>query len=256
MKIDVIQLRGRFVSAQCDGALEFAVEVARAAGHDVAWPKDIFASALLPHARNLSLKRVRPDADFILFVDDDMIPVRSAIVDLLKHDVDAVSALCTTRAMPVRIAGKVWDNDRIKSLDSVGSGLVGGPFALGFGFLLVRASALRGVQLAVRTGADWLCWNKRLLKRLGASIESAMEESSRIAKERCAIESREGWLPVFQLSVDGNGFPVGEDAWFSRLLHLAGFQTFIDAEVLVGHMGEFPYSPFHLGAKHPTDLRI
>lgn len=256
MKIDVIQLRGRWVSSQCDAALEYAVEAARAAGHDVFWPKDIFASALLCHARNMSLKRVRSDADFVLFVDDDMIPVQSAIVQLLDRNVDAVSALCTTRSMPVRIAGKLWQDDKIVALDSVGPGLVNGPFALGFGFVLVKVSALRGVQVAVRHGGDWLALNKKLMKRLGVPIEATFAEVQRLAALRSGIESREGWLPVFQTGTDDQGFPVGEDAWFSRLLHLCGFETYIDSSVLVGHMGEFPYSPLQLGIDHPSTVRF
>ena len=256
MKIDVIQLRGRWVSSQCDAALEYAVEAAREAGHDVFWPKDIFASALLCHARNMSLRRVRPDADFVLFIDDDMIPVQAAIVQLVERDVDAVSALCTTRSMPVRIAGRLWRDGDIIALESLGHGLIEGPFALGFGCVLVKGQALRDVQEMVSGAKDWLAINRGLFERIGAEPFKVMAEAELIAKQRYARRKKEGWLPVFQTGTDASGKPVGEDQWFSRLLHLAGRKTFIDSSVLVGHMGEFPYSPVQLGIDHPSKVRL
>jgi hypothetical protein len=256
MKIDVIQLRGRWVSSQCDAALEYAIEAARGAGHDVFWPKDIAASSLLPHARNISLRRIRPDCDFVLFTDDDMVPVRNAIVDLLAHEVDAVSALCTTRGTPVRIAAKIWENGAVKSLERVGPGLVDGPFGLGFGFLLVRASAILTIQDYVLHAGDWLAINSALLNRLEVPAEKRDREAASIAALRDGIYRRERWLPVFQLGCDIQGHPIGEDAWFSRLLHLCGFKTFIDSDVLVGHMGDFPYSPLQLGINHPAKMRF
>ena len=41
-----------------------------------------------------------------------------------------------------------------------------------------------------------------------------------------------------------------------RLVHQLGIKVYIDTGCLVGHIGDFPYSPMHLGVKTNADVNL
>lgn len=258
-KVDVIQLRGRWVNSQADFALAAAVARARDRGHDVAHRLDIFGSALLTRARNQSLKAVRPDSNFVLFVDDDMLPVEAALTRLIDHDKSVVSALCTTRSMPPRIAAKLYDKETgmFTQVPEFGdNSLICGPWSLGFGFLLIKTSVLFTVIEYVLSAQDWVELNREQLNRLHVRSEVREKERQRLSAIRRRLWDAEGTAPVFQMPLNDFQFEIGEDMHFSRLLHHLEIETWIDTGVLVGHLGDFPYSPLHCGITHATEVEL
>ena len=260
MKIDVTQLRGKWPQRTADWAIEQMVEVARGRGWDVYHPRDVFGSAMITRARNLSLQRIRPDSDYVLFVDDDMAPAPGALTRLISHNKPVVSALCTTRSFPPQIAAKAYDkeNDQgavIAHLDH--DILIDGPWLPGFAFLLLKTSIVNEVKEFVLSGQDWISMNRRELDRLHVRGDQREKERQRIEEVRRALYERENYVPVFQMPLhDGGQYDVAEDVYFSLLLHQMGVKVWLDTGCYVGHIGEFPYSPMQLGMKSVNEVQF
>ena len=258
MKIDVIKLQGRWVNTQSSFAIAAMVERARERGHDVHFPPDVFGSAMITHARNLSLKAVRKDSDYVLFVDDDMVPMQGALTRLIGHGTPVVSALCTTRTMPPKIAAKFYDpeTEEFSLLEEFDENvLASGPWAIGFGFVLIQRAVLDQVIEFVLSGNDWLALSKKMLDRLRVRSEAREAERARIETRRRALYVNEGIAPVFQLNLHPEvQHEIAEDMHFSRLLHAMEIPVWIDSGCLVGHIGDFPYSPLNLGMKHASEV--
>jgi hypothetical protein len=257
MRVDVIRMQSKWVNAQSAGSTAAMVERARQRGFDVHYPQDIYGSAMIAKARNNSLRAVRPDADFVLFIDDDMLPVEGALVRLVGHDVDVVSALCTTRNFPVRIAARHYkaDTDTFSHLGKVPDNtLMAGSLAVGFGCVLVRKPVLDRVIEYVLSGGDWLESNRPMFDRLRVRAEYREEERARIEQARRKLWELEKYAPVFQIPMHRDQYEIAEDMHFSKLLHQLGVVIHLDTGCLVGHIGEFPYSAIQLGVSHPSEV--
>lgn len=260
MKIDVLKLQSRWVNTQSAFAIAAMVEHTRQRGHDVHFPPDVFGSAMVTHARNISLKAFRPDSDFVLFVDDDMVPMQGALTRLIGHGTPVVSALCTTRTIPPRIAAKHYDKDTeefsiLEQFDE--NVLAEGPWAVGFGFILIKTSVLKDVIEFVISGRDWLALNRKTLDRLHVRAEVREKERARIEAARRKLFAAEGVAPVFQLNLHPEvQHEIAEDMHFCRLLHAMEIPVWIDSGCLVGHIGDFPYSPINLGMKHAAEVQL
>ncbi len=260
MKIDVIHLQSRFIPRSADAAIRGTVDRARERGHDIHYPNGVFGSAMISHSRNHSLKVVRPDSDFVLFVDDDMLPVPSALVRLVGHAKPVVSALCVTRQIPCKICAKHYNQETGEfSLiaDIEENTLVKGPWGIGFGFVLIQTKVLFRVIDYVLGAHDWIALGRREHDRLKVRMENRLAEQARIAAQRQKVWEAERIAPVFQLRLhDELQHEIAEDMHFSRLLREMGVDVWIDSGCLVGHLGEFPFSPLNLGMKHPAEVQM
>ena len=65
-------------------------------------------SCVIHWSRNDLLTRRRPDADSVLFADDDVVLPRETLEKLLSHKVDIVGALCTKRVDPPEPVHRQW----------------------------------------------------------------------------------------------------------------------------------------------------
>jgi glycosyltransferase involved in cell wall biosynthesis len=258
MKIDILCPRYRNPPLTALDALDDLAAHTIAQGHDVRIPR-LYGSALVHRARNIALTRIRKDADYVLFCDDDMAPERDALVRLLGHGVPVVSALCTTRTIPPCIAAKAYDPERDEFAlieDIRRDKLITGTFGVGAAFLLIQRSALESVLEYHLSGRDWLELNRRQFDRLHVRSENREKERARIEAKRRANWEREGINRVFAFSVNGDELECGEDVHFSRLLMQLGIPVAIDTGCIVGHVGEFSYSAHLLGVTDPKELRI
>ena len=252
-KVDIIKLQDKRQNTQSIYAIQMMVDRARERGHDVYFPPDVFGSAMVTRARNISLRKIRQDSDFVLFVDDDMIPVASALVRLVSRNVPVVSALCTTRTFPPAIAAKHYDKEtgEFSGLENFDEDrLIKGPWAIGFGFVLIQTPVLRRIEEYVLSGYDWLDFNRKQLDRLHVRAENREMERKRIEEKRRKRFEQEKYIPVFQMPIDDQlQSEIAEDMHFSRMLHQLDIPVYIDTDCIVGHIGDFPYSPAHCGVK-------
>jgi len=206
-----------------------------------------YGNALIHRARNTALAAMRPDADFALFVDDDMVPPTESIIRLAAHDVPVVSALCTTRVPPVEIAAKVYDPiaDQFCPLECVNlTRLITGQFGIGTGFVMNRRDAVEALCGYYLSAHDWLDENRRRMDRLHVRSENREKERKRLEQIRMANWAKEKHLRVFSYFVGENEMELGEDITFSRRLIRLRIPVSIDGTLIPGHIGERPYSVY------------
>lgn len=260
MRVDVLKLQGKWVNSQSSFAIQAAVDRALDRGHDIHFPPDVFGSAMITRARNQSLQAMRQKSDFVLFVDDDMVPVQGALVRLVDHNLPVVSALCTTRSIPPKIALKHYDRatDTFSLVENFADNMLAeGPWAVGFGFVLIRRDVLDQVLEYVLSGNDWLDLNRKHLDRLCVRAENREKERARIEERRRALWKNERIAPIFQMPLhDELQHEIAEDMHFSRLLHALSIKVWVDTGCLVGHIGDFPYSPLQLGVTHGSQVHL
>jgi hypothetical protein len=209
----------------------------------------MYGNALIHRARNTALATVRADADFALFVDDDMLPPKRALMKLVAHDVPVVSALCTTRQPPIEIAAKVYnpDEDQFHPLDTVNlTRMVTGQFGVGTAFTLLRRDVIDTLQEYYLSAQDWLCENRRRLDRMHVRAELREKERRHLEAIRRAQYAKDKHLRVFDYLVGENELQLGEDVTLSRRLIQLGIPVSIDGTVIVGHCGEWAYDVYDI----------
>lgn len=99
--------------------------------------------SIIPQNRNGVVdKAIENKADFLLFIDSDMVFDQDSLVRLLKHDRDVVSGICVCKTPPFKPVAKVMRDDGVYE---VREGLGEGRFysdidMVGAAFLLIRTS--------------------------------------------------------------------------------------------------------------------
>lgn len=204
-------------------------------------------SALVHKERNQQLAEAPFDATHLLFLDDDMVPTKDALERLLAHNMPVVSALCTTRVPPVRLAVHAYDerSDQFAPMHYMKPGKVHvGYFGLGAAFLLMdRATADILIEDHL-SAADWMAANRRMFDRMHVRAEVREKERARreqIRRTRFLI--KDYVLRVFDFGVTDDEVQFGEDVHMSRSLIRLKIKVAIDPDTKVGHMGEYPWSP-------------
>lgn len=226
-------------------AIAAMLEHARKEGVDLRTP--IYGNALIDRARNEALAFCRPDSEFVLFLDDDMLPRPDALVRLLSHQLPVVSALCTTRIPPVRFALKLYDeaSDQFIPIQAIREDkVVTGPFGVGAAFLLMNRTTIEALKEYYFTARDWLDDNTKLLNRLHVRAEWREKERARKEQIRRGFWEREKVLRVFDMLIGENELKHGEDVSLSKHLIRLGIPISVDSGAVVGHLGEYPYGPW------------
>lgn len=203
----------------------------------------IHGNALIHRSRNLALANVREGAHALL-MDDDMLPEADCALKLLNDSVPVVSALCTTRTYPVRIAAKIYDEERdvFCPISAVKMNkLLAGRFAVGAACLLLDPATIAALLEYNLTARDWVDENRRTFERLHA--RSGMVELERARKEglRRELWKNERYCRIFDYGVQDNELELGEDVSFSRKLIRLGIDSAIDTGAVVAHVGERPF---------------
>lgn len=159
-------------------------------------------------ARNDLLRRRRPDADFVLFCDDDIVVEKDYLERLLSHKKDIVAGLCTRRIDPPEPVFRKWMDD----LQNYGIIMEWPPGKL------VEVDA---------TGTGLLLISRKV-------IEDVAREFFPYSK------GGDGFW--FEFLKSPNGAEWGEDVSFFWKARRLGFQVYVDTSVTPGHLGEYPYA--------------
>jgi hypothetical protein len=186
------------------------------------------------------LRKAQRPADYVLFMDDDMVPDEDALVKLLKHGVDIVAGACTVRQDPPHPNFRTWNPETQQFYTAfdwtddkgqyMGEGLVevGG---VGAAFMLVRTTVLDKVgeyYLSCRFEREHLGMSEEVARRLEAGRRL-------YAKEK----GNEWWFQFLPHPV-GDG-EWGEDLSFCFKARECGYKIFVDTSVCPGHIGSYPY---------------
>jgi hypothetical protein len=207
-----------------------------------------YGNALIHRSRNEALAHARPDSD-VLFVDDDMVPQKDALLRLIDAGRPVISALCTTRVAPVRIAAKVYSaaTGEFGWLERVNlSKVVDGPFAPGTAFLLMTRDTIDKVREYHLSARDWVDENSRLLSRL--HVRTGLREAERKRREdiRRGLWELNRWLRIFDFPVNDDERQLGEDISLGRKLFNLRIPVALDGTTPVGHLGEYAWSVYDI----------
>lgn len=199
-------------------------------------PQPGVASSVVHWVRNELLMRLYKSGtefDYVLFMDDDMVPADTALIQLLNHKVDIVAGACTVRQDPPLPNFRMYD-PATYSFKTVfewsGDGLleVG---AVGTGFVLIKREVLDAI------GEYYLsCAHE--VKYLGMSADKATELSAK--RRTFAAQSGNNFWFEFLKQPGGEG-EYGEDISFCFKARECGFKIYVDTSVRPGHIGSYAY---------------
>lgn len=103
----------------------------------------------VPDARNMCVKEaIKENADYIFFVDDDVIVPRTALVRLLKHNVDVVGGMYYRKYFPLETVGMYEnENKEPSSLDEYKIGdIIHDSLVLPSGCTLIKTSVFQKME--------------------------------------------------------------------------------------------------------------
>lgn len=246
MKIQTFVPTYRNTDTMCLQYIEQAIAKAVTdGGHTIA--KYTHAGALVDVSRNNCIARyVRPDSDFVLFIDDDMKPEPDAINKIVALNRPIVSALMTTRMEPVSLALKKWngENPGFSNWDDYPpTSIIEGEYAVGAAFLCIRMDALSTIVAYYLDAWDWMDWNRLMFDRLKVRSEYRQAERVRRSDLRRKNLKERGELRVFETEVhDGSEKRLGEDLVFSWKAIQCKIPITVDPSIRVTHTGSRDYS--------------
>jgi hypothetical protein len=177
--------------------------------HDVGVPPPLSGS-ILHWSRNAMIQACRPQAEYVLLCDDDMVPSADHLDKLLAHRVDIVAGICTKRIDPpvpnarrwidqIQNYGEIIDWDKSTKMLEVD--------AIGTGFMLLSRKAIKDIAEA---------YHPEDFKNSG-----------------------NGWW--FEYIRTPKGGEWGEDISFCWKAKRIGLKVYCDLTVNPGHVGDYIY---------------
>lgn len=215
-------------------ALEHMIPVAKQDCHIVMRPS--IASSVVHWVRNqliASLYVNKIPFDYVLFMDDDMVPEPKALSVLLGRKVDVIGAVCTVRQDPPLPNARFYNEEakcfQTADIDQAGIWNVG---AIGTGFMLISRKALEDIGEYTLSQRYWI-------KYLGVHPDEAKKREAS-ERKRAEVDKNDYWFE-FLKSPYGAG-EVGEDISFCIKAKECGYEIYADSSVQVGHIGNYPFS--------------
>ena len=202
--------------------------------HDISSPS-------ISNNRNDSVRVAREgNADWLFFVDDDMVFDEDMIHKILEHDLDICGGLCVRKVWPynpvvgIKTPGQPgiftqicdYGDDILFECDALGTAFVGIKMKV-FDKLKKPYFAMPPTRLIVRDS---------VFTKAIDEIEKAMTEANGdiagiIKDAKAACDKADEILTV-----------SGEDIYWCQSVQAAGFKMWIDTVAMIGHLGEYPYS--------------
>lgn len=213
-------------------ALELMLPVAREVCHPLMRP--MLASSVVHWVRNLLLAKLYESKipfDYVLFMDDDMVPPAHALNVLLERKVDVIGAVCTVRQDPPLPNARFYNPEhkcfQTADIDRQGVWKVG---AIGTGFILLSKRVLDAV-------GEYTLSQRYYREVLGMTKEAAdaREKSERLRAEK---DFNQFW---FEFLKDPNAGEFGEDISFCFKARECGFEIYADSTIKVGHVGNYAF---------------
>lgn len=132
-----------------DSFVDCVIGMMQVTGRRVAWQGASVTRSLIDMARNaVCQSALESNADYVLFIDDDMVFNPDLLLRLLDHDKDVVSAWCYQRGEPHDPVCFEWvkdSNGYVPMRNAANTGLRKVD-AVGFGAVLIKTSVLKGMK--------------------------------------------------------------------------------------------------------------
>lgn len=204
---------------------------------------EFYGHAILHQARNRAICQV--EADYAVFIDDDMVPEPQAIVKLLSLEAPVASAVCTTRGFPVQLCVRHYDHEKgaFYMMDQVPwDRPISGPFGVGAAFLALRRDVIEKLLNHYLTAQDWVLDNRLVHDRMCVRADRIERERKRKEERRRALFEKDKYARIFSFPVMDDEMECGEDIGLSTRLLQLGIDVTIDPTIRVGHKGDYVYS--------------
>lgn len=169
--------------------------------------------------------------DYVLFMDDDMVPPPNALKILLERQVDIAGAVCTVRQDPPLPNARHFSDKFIfqtADIDQPGFWNVG---AIGTGFMLLSKKVLDEI-------GEYTISQQYFRKFMGMSEEEA-DRREAVERARCANDNNKFWFE-FLKHPTGHG-EIGEDISFCVKARQLGYEVYADSTFAVGHIGSYAF---------------
>lgn len=218
-------------------SLNATIKYLREIGHPLTFHQP--DSALLAKSRCDAVDAaVEAEADYLMFVDSDMVFEPNHIEMLLAHKKDVVGGLCVKRVPPYTSTVYMYRSEKgsYVPIDTADPNAIILDALIpcdgtGAAFLLIKMSVFDNMEKPYFSmpPVGWMEVVEAAGKVVNAeSTGDAVDEIVGLAE---AFE--------FQDSIDSS---CGEDLFFCNRLRQCGIEVFVDTGVLIGHMGEFPFT--------------
>lgn len=214
-------------------ALNHLIQASKDYAHVIMRPS--VGSSVVHWVRNYLLAQLYKSGtpfDYVLFCDDDMVPPPDALITLLAKKGDVVGAVCTVRQDPplpnARYYNKTIQAYQTADIDRAGVWNVG---AIGTGFILLSKKVLDDV-------GEYTLKQRYFREHLGMSEEKAVVRE-KADRERAEKDNNKFW---FEFLKDPKAGELGEDISFCFKARECGYEVFGDSTIVVGHIGNYPYS--------------
>lgn len=173
-------------------------------------------------------------ADYLMFIDSDMVFEPNYVEMLLAHDKDVVGGLCVKRVPPYTSTIYFYREEEgsYVPLDSADPNAVILNALIpcdgtGTAFVLIKMSVFDGMEEPYFSMPP-IGWME--------VVEAAREVNKEVTKD-----SQKALSDALEFQ-DGINSSCGEDLFFCNRLRQKGVEVFVDTGVLVGHIGEFPFT--------------
>jgi hypothetical protein len=200
-------------------------------------PQPSVSSSVVSWVRNDLLARLyasKVDFDYVLFMDDDIVPPADAIEKLLSHNVGIVAGACTVRQDPPLPNFRSFNQEDYSyhtAFEWSGEGLIE-IGAVGTGLMLIRRKELEMI-------ADYYVNCMHEVKYLGMDAETQKRISAR-RKAKAKADGNYWWFEFLKHPL-GDG-EYGEDISFCFKARELGIPVYVDTTVQPGHVGRYAYS--------------
>lgn len=188
--------------------------------HDI-WTPPIAQSCVIHWVRNGLLMSARPDFDYVLFCDDDIIPAKDSLDRLLSHGQDIVAGLCTKRTDPPEPNMRQWVEERQN-----------------YGTLLRWPDHGKLIQVdAVGTGLMLI--SRKVVEEMAVAFHPDLvnDDQDLVLPENAHRPN--GWW--FKFLENAQGGEWGEDISFCWKAQKMGYKIYVDTAVCPGHCGDYFY---------------
>ena len=199
------------------------------------------SSIIAENRNNIVRAAIRADAEYVLFMDTDMVFPHSAIQLMQKWNKPVVSALAFAKSSPFnpnmydRVNAGGWTPIRGWKSRLNGDGPLLKVDCIGGAFILAKVSALKKIR------PPWFA-SPSIMEHLIAQEADKLvnsKASDEVIVSRIKDIMKE-WRD-FGLK-DGEQSILGEDYYFSEKCRLAHIPIHVDTSIKLGHMGKFCYS--------------
>jgi hypothetical protein len=198
--------------------------------------RPLIASSVVHWVRNqlvANLYASKIPFDYVLFMDDDMVPPPEALQILLERKVDVVGAVCTVRQDPPLPNARHFEMEKFifqtADIDQPGFWNVG---AIGTGFILISKKVLDDV-------GEYTLAQRYQRKFMGMSEDEA-DRREKMERARCESDNNKFWFE-FLKHPKGHG-EIGEDISFCIKARECGYEVYADSTFAVGHIGSYAFS--------------